>query len=78
MSEILSALVDARSDAKALIKALQDLNQNFKTFQQGIKVMDEFTKMMRRNEKTFAALVKEMHEMNENISNLLKVAKELK
>lgn len=79
MAELVKAFVEARDDVKALIRTLQELNQNFNTFQKGgVKAINEFTKIIKRNEKTMSALVKEMHSMNENVGLLLKATKELK
>lgn len=78
MSELIKAFVELRDDVKTLISTLQELNQNFTTFQKGVKTINEFTKIIKRNEGTMSTLVKEMHSMNENVGLLLEATKEMK
>ena len=78
MAELVKAFVELRDDVKTLINTLQELNRNFMSFQKSVKTINEFTKIIKRNEKTMSTLVQEMHSMNQNVGLLLKVTKELK
>jgi len=78
MAELFKAFQEARDDVKSLIKALVDLNQNFKTFQQGVKTINEFAEIMKRNEKVVKRLVAEMKRMNDNFELLERIIREVR
>lgn len=65
---------DLRTDVKNLIATLQALNKEFGTLKKAIESMGKLQRTMERNEGVLKRLVDGIEEMNENISNLLKIA----
>ena len=78
MENFVAIFRDLRSDMKGLIVALQTLNREFGTLKKAIESIDRLQATMERNEGLLRSLVKEMEEMNQNVSTLMKVAEALK
>jgi len=78
MESFVAVFKDLRKDVKNLITTLQALNKEFGTLKMLIESMGKLQETMERNEGLMKKLVDGIEEMNQNISNLMKIAEAMK